>query len=273
MYWSFRGQPRSGASSVVRGRVLLLAAFCRLPSACLAAAALLLALTPHALAFAQSNPEKLEGIPIYGSPDESAPPVATLSPGESVAPVAESQGGGVKWYLIRTKGGVVGWIKQSDHAQSKTLDSFFKSLPPEPSASAQIPLASSAAAPRGSIIVPVLLAGRSAIVPVTFNQSVRGNLLLDTGASNTVLSRRLADLLSLRPIASRNFQTPGGRVSASIAPLQSLKVGDAEVNNLTVAILDFSSDPRFEGLLGMDFLGRYAVALDAQRQVLVLVPR
>jgi len=96
--------------------------------------------------------------------------------------------------------------------------------------------------------------------------------MLDTGATNSVLSRRLAGLLSLRPLGTRTFQTVGGPISIGVSRLQSLKVSAAEVDDLTVAIHDFSADPRFEGLLGMDFLGQY-VALDAQRQALILSPR
>jgi len=238
-------------------------------------ALLLLRQTTHAQMHAPDTvkPNQISGIQVFSVPDESTPPIAVLAFGETTTPVAESQGpGGEKWYLIKTKNGVVGWIKHGSE-EAKKLDGFFKSLPAEPSVSSQIPLTSSASVPRGAIIVPVLLAGRSAIVPVLLNQSIRGNLLLDTGASNTVLSRQIAASLSLRTMGSRRFQTAGGAISVSMAHLQSLKVGDAEVNDLTVAVHDFSPDPRFEGLLGMDFLGRYLVALDAQKQVLVLSPR
>jgi len=245
----------------------------------LAAAVLLLSPLPFPVVFSQSHPStdstpKTDGIQVYAAPDESTPPIALLSPGETTTPVAESQGaGGVKWYLIKTQSGVVGWIKQSDSDQSRKLDSFFKSLPAEHSISAQIPITSSAAAPRGSIIVPVLLLGRSAIVPVTLNQIQRGNLMLDTGATNTVISQRLAALLSLRPLRKGAVQTVGGVISVSVAQLGSIRVGEAEVTDLPVIVHDFSRDPRIEGLLGMDFLGRYHIGLDAQKQVLVLSPR
>jgi predicted aspartyl protease len=88
-----------------------------------------------------------------------------------------------------------------------------------------------------------------------------------------VISRRLASLLSLRPIGNAAAQTVGGVVQVSVAKLRSLKVGEAEATDLTVIIHDFSRDPRFEGLLGMDFLGRYRMGLDVPRQVLVLLPR
>lgn len=225
-------------------------------------------------ATAPANPQSAP-IQIYTSADDNALAVGTLGGGENATPIAETQSaGGVKWYLIKNRSGVVGWIKQTDSEQAKKVESFFRSLPIEAAAtSVVIPSVSSAAAPRGAIIVPVRPMGRSTIVSVIFNQSITGNLILDTGATNTVVSRRLAGLLSLHPVGNAAIQTVGGMIGATVARVQSLKVGDAEVTDLPVVIHDFSRDPRFEGLLGMDFLGRYTIGLDMQKQVLVLSPR
>jgi aspartyl protease len=225
---------------------------------------------PAAPASPQSAP-----IQIYTSADDTALPVGTLASGENATPIAETQSAGsVKWYLIKSRSGIVGWIKQRDSEQAKTVESFFKSLPLEAAATTvAIPNVSSAVAPRGAIIVPVLSTGRSTIVSVIFNQSITGNLMLDTGATHTVVSRRLAGLLSLRPVGNAAAQTVGGVIGVAVARLQSMKVGDAEVTGLPVLIHDFSRDPRFEGLLGMDFLGRFTIGLDTQKQLLVLSPR
>jgi hypothetical protein len=189
--------------------------------------------------------------------------------------MAESQGtGGVKWYLVKTQTGISGWIRQSDNEHSKKVDNFFRALPPETvSTAVTVPSISSAAAPQGAIIVPILSTGRSTMVAATLNRTITGNLMLDTGATTTVISRRLASLLSLRPVGNAAVQTVGGVIAVGVARLQSLKVAEAEVNDMAVVVHDFSRDPRIEGLLGMDFLGRYRIGLDVQRQVLVLLPR
>jgi hypothetical protein len=212
---------------------------------------------------------------IYSAPDETSLSVGTLAPGESAMPIAETQAaGGAKWFLIRSKTAVTGWIKQSDSDQANRIDSFFKSQPAEYSdVPAAIPNLSSTAAPRGTSLVPVRTAGPSAIVTVTLNQTITGNLMLDTGASHTVISQRLAGVLSLRPMGRSAVQTVGGVIAVTISRLRSLKVGAAEVSDLPIVVHDFSRDPRIDGLLGMDFLGRYRFGLDAQRQVLVLSPR
>jgi predicted aspartyl protease len=212
---------------------------------------------------------------IYSAPDEASLRLGTLAPGETASPIAETQAaGGARWFLIKSKTAVTGWIQQSENDQAKKIDSFFKSQPAEKSnVPATIPNLSSAAASRGTIFVPVLTAGRSAIVTVTLNQTVTGNLMLDTGATHTVISQRLAAILSLRPAGKSAVQTVGGVIAVTISRLRSLKVGEAEVNDLAIIVHDFSRDVRIDGLLGMDFLGRYRFGLDAQRQVLVLSPR
>jgi hypothetical protein len=222
----------------------------------------------------QAAPQKAV-IHVYPEADDASQPLGILAPGETATPLAETQGsGGSKWYLVKIDSGIVGWIKQTDNPQAKKVETFFKSLPRETFASAVvISSVSSAAAPQGAIMVPVRSTGRSTIVSVTLNGTVSGNLMLDTGASNTVVSRRLASLLSLRPTGSAIVHTVGGAITVTHSRLQSLKLGDAEVTNLPVMIHDFSPDPRFEGLLGMDFLGRYTIGLDVQKQLLVLSPR
>jgi len=215
------------------------------------------------------------GTQLFSAPEESSSPAGFLPAGETPIPIAETLGaGGDKWHLVKTKSGVVGWIKLSESNQSKKLESFFKSLPQESSpVGMPIPDASATVAPHGAIIVPIQFAGRSAIVSALLNRKVSGGLILDTGATSTVISRRIASLLSIRATATMMGQTVGGLITAPIARLSSLKIGTAELTNLSVIIHDFSRDPRIEGLLGMDFLGQFRVSLDTQKQLLILSPK
>jgi len=213
-------------------------------------------------------------VPIYAEADDNSLPIGSLAAGDQATPLAETQRSGAKWYLVRNGSGIVGWIKQTDNAQANKVESFFRALPRETFATAVvIPSISAAGAPQGAILVPVRSSGGSTIVSVTLNGVVSGNLMLDTGATNTVISRRLASLLALRPSGTNIVHTVGGAITVSLARLQSLRLGEAEATNLPVIIHDFSPSPRFEGLLGMDFLGRYKIGLDVQKQILVLAPR
>lgn len=212
---------------------------------------------------------------LYSAPDEASPPAGTLGAEEAPTPIAETLGtGGARWHLVKTKSGLVGWLKSSENDQSKKLDNFFKSLPQDHSVAAiPMPNTAGATAPRGGITVPVRFAGRAAIVSALLNHNVNASLIIDTGATVTVISRRLANNLSIRPTGTMLGHTVGGPIAAPVARLASLKIGAAEVNELSVIVHDFSPNPSIDGLLGMDFLGQFQVSLDSQKQLLGLFPK
>ena len=111
------------------------------------------------------------------------------------------------------------------------------------------------------------------IVSVNFNNRIAANLLLDTGASRTMISSRIAKILRLQSLGSGTGYGIGGVVTVSTARVESVKLGKMEMQNLPVMIHDFSRDPSYEGLLGFDFLSHFHMSLDLQKAVLVLTPR
>lgn len=224
---------------------------------------------------AKNREEAAATVQLYSAPDETSPLAGSLRVDESPKPIAESLGArGERWHLVKTPGGVVGWIKAGESEQSKKLGDFFKPDPLDriPSLKTGAPPASSATL-RGAIAVPVWFAGRAAVVSTLLNGSARADLIVDTGATTTVISRRLANLLNVIPSGTMIGQTVGGLIAAPTGQLTSLRVGEAEVAGLSVIIHDFLPHPKIEGLLGMDFLGRFQVGLDSQKQVLLLTPR
>ena len=211
------------------------------------------------------------------APDETSPATAVVAREEIIlSPTAQVLGpAGVKWYLVKTKDGVSGWITAGDVGAGGKLERVFKSLPSELSISSPVEIPSSAAqsAPANAIVVPIQTNGSAVIVPVVLNRAVQTNMILDTGASFTVVSQELAGRLDLKSTRRISLVTANGTVGAPMAPLGSLKVGDAEVANLTVVIQDFSPIPTVGGLLGLDFLSRYHTSIDSRRGLLVLAPR
>lgn len=216
-------------------------------------------------------------VQLLAAPDEISAPVATVPRDEILSsPVAQVLGaGGGKWYLVKTRGGIVGWMSADDSDASGRLESFFKSIPAELSISSPVELPSLAAnsATANAIVVPIQTNGSAVIVPVVLNRTVQTNMILDTGASFTVVSQQLAGRLGLKPTRRVSLVTANGTVGAPMAPLGSLKVGEAEATNLTVVIQDFSPTAALGGLLGLDFLSRYHTSIDSRRQLLVLAPR
>lgn len=210
---------------------------------------------------------------LYTAPNLSSEEVGSLEKGEAPTPIAETLGpGGETWFLVKSGTGIMGWMKKSDTEESRKVEQFFKALPV--SIPTSIPTISSSTAPSGSIIIPVQMNGPAVIVPVTLNRSIDTYMALDTGATTTVLSQLTAERLGLTRSGARAIvETANGMVAVATARLESTKVGDAEVENLTVAIHNFTSNPRLGGLLGLDFLRHFQVSLDSRKQVLVLSPR
>jgi predicted aspartyl protease len=214
---------------------------------------------------------------LYARPDESSAIVASVKRGEAFSAVAEIVGGeGAKWYLIKTNTGAVGWIKKDDSEESKRLEEFFKSgslaLPAKPPQ--ELFPAYSPTEPAGTIRVPVQITGASVIVPVTLNRRLKTLLALDTGATSTMISHRVANNLALRTDGPRVLATTvNGTVSMPLARLGSLKVGDAEIHNIMVTVHDLPAAAKVDGLLGLDFLKRFHVSLDSRNQILMLAPR
>jgi len=115
------------------------------------------------------------------------------------------------------------------------------------------------------------------VVPVLLNESRNTNLLFDTGASITVLSTELARSLGLRATAGETIRlkTVAADVTAKVATLDSITVGGVSRSDFPVAVVDLTLDKsrRFDGILGMDFLGNYTIRIDNQANRIFLTPR
>jgi len=118
--------------------------------------------------------------------------------------------------------------------------------------------------------------GESYFVKAILNDQEPVRLLIDTGASMTIISPELAYSLGFlegEPEKILRFQTANGEVSAPVIRLNSLSVGDFSVDELAVGILSVSNNPRIHGLLGMNFLKHYKFFIDQQNMILELTPR
>ncbi len=231
-------------------------------------------------AASQGASAQKSAVQVFMSADDAAPLIESVTDGGALSPVAEMTGaGGEKWFLVKTRSGNVGWIKADENSEAKRMDTHFRSLPKDavmigPVSSAPEPATQTSIT--GAVRVPIRMIGHAVVVPVTFtsgNSSVTGNLLVDTGAAQTVLSKRMASGLRLFAHDTQSRLGIGGTVRVDVSVVESIKVGAAEAKNMGVSIHDFSPDPRYEGLLGFDFLGRFQMSVDAEKQVMVLTPR
>lgn len=121
----------------------------------------------------------------------------------------------------------------------------------------------------GHVTVPVQRSGQLLVVQTQLNGSRDARLILDTGASHTILSHSVArdlGLLSGGSSTSITLKTAGGSVQAEMTQLSTLRVGEAEASNVAVAVHDLpDAPPGIDGLLGLTFLNQFLVTLDTQK--------
>lgn len=215
-------------------------------------------------------------IRLFTAPDESSQQMEVPTSDGSLLPLAETIGSeGLKWYLVKTKSGTTGWIKGGESAEAAKFETFFRSSTAGRTSTlpVEIPAATLAPTPTSTILVPIRMTGSAALVPVILNQTIQAHMLLDTGATYTVVSRGLAASLGLYEASRATLSTANGLISVPLARLQSIKVGAAEALDLTVAIQDVSVNSTVGGLLGLDFLSRFNTSIDSRKQLLILAPR
>ena len=133
---------------------------------------------------------------------------------------------------------------------------------PPPSPEPQYPLVFQAAIERRI--------GGTPVIYVTFNGDRKVEMIVDTGASGTVLTQATADALRLVPIAKAKANTASAKaVEFPIGYVNSIQVGGAVVKDVPVAIAPASVLET--GLLGHDFFGNYDVTI--RRDVVEFRPR
>ncbi len=124
--------------------------------------------------------------------------------------------------------------------------------------------------------IPLQKMGNHFIVQVTFNQEHSLNLMLDTGASRTVLSPNAIQVLRHMTEGvtdlkiSGHAETANGFAFTKLYQMQQLSVADFQIDNALVLVMKLSDNPNFDGLLGMDFLSRFEFRIDYQQNRLHL---
>jgi clan AA aspartic protease (TIGR02281 family) len=152
-------------------------------------------------------------------------------------------------------------------------------LEPPPSTSNATPDVSSSLQPESPPQLAILSApleriGSLFVVSILINEIRPARLILDTGASHTILSRAIArdlGLWSQQASTSVSMHTAGGTVQADLMQIDSIRIAGAEVRHSLAAIHDLpDAPPDIEGLLGLSVLRHFEVTLDAPRNRLLL---
>jgi clan AA aspartic protease (TIGR02281 family) len=103
---------------------------------------------------------------------------------------------------------------------------------------------------------------------INTHSSVR--FIVDTGASMTIIPARVASRLGLDSKRAPLIEVRGvgGGIDGRLIEIDSLTVGNAEVKNFDVVVID--DDLRGIGLLGADFLSRFQLDINYTRDQMVL---
>lgn len=132
------------------------------------------------------------------------------------------------------------------------------------------------------ISIPLVPVGRSqflveaGITPVQGDREYSGSLLLDTGASLTVLThqffKQIAKPGEVRFVSNALMNTAGGQVEAPVYNIARFRVGEYELGDFDVVVMDYPAG-QSQGLLGMNFLGRFDFEIDQENEWLTLAPK
>lgn len=128
---------------------------------------------------------------------------------------------------------------------------------PEPQTSAAIADSPPASA---SFRTPIVRrAGGTPVIRVTFNGGPTFEMILDTGASGTLITQRMAAALNLRPTGTATANTANARnVTFPTSTIDSMEAGGLVARNVSVAI---AGPDLTIGLLGHDFFGNHDVVI------------
>jgi clan AA aspartic protease (TIGR02281 family) len=121
--------------------------------------------------------------------------------------------------------------------------------------------------------VPLHRSGDHFLVDARLNDIQPVRLLIDTGASMTILTPGTLERSGVRYTdtgASRVFSTANGRVRAPVYRLDALSVGSWQVTELDIGVLDMGGESAIDGLLGMNFLRHFQFFIDQNAALLRL---
>ncbi|HWT01840.1 MAG TPA: retropepsin-like aspartic protease [Pyrinomonadaceae bacterium] len=115
---------------------------------------------------------------------------------------------------------------------------------------------------------PLILIGASV------NGGPAHDFILDTGASGTVVSKELAQLLGIESAPVPQLTGAGGMAEVTAGVVSSLAVAEARAEDLAVVLVDFlpalsrAVMTRLDGIIGYNFLKQFRVTIDYPNETL-----
>ena len=146
----------------------------------------------------------------------------------------------------------------------------YPEAPPAPS-----PEPPAAARPSARTLTRIpFVPGSPILVDARINGGRSVRLILDTGASATVISPRTLSALGVDMSGARPTEVKGvtGTASARVVFIESIEVGAAKAGPLWVISHD-AAMLQGDGLLGRNFLDQFKVTIDTRERVVIFTER
>lgn len=108
---------------------------------------------------------------------------------------------------------------------------------------------------------------------IILNNQIKGNFVLDTGATFTIISTALANKLGISTNGALriNIMTANGGIRVPLVRLDSLEVNGLIAKDIPVIVYDFIPETnKISGLLGLSFLQKFKVTIDRTHNKLTL---
>lgn len=129
---------------------------------------------------------------------------------------------------------------------------------------------------RNALTTPVIISGMQVFVPVKLSNGsteTEAHLLLDTGASTTVITPEVAARLNIEDSDHVKIKVVGGKVlTARRVVLGEMRVGPVKRTNQQAVIVSQRGGGIGDGLLGMSFLAGLKYTIDFQNQTINWIP-
>ena len=154
-------------------------------------------------------------------------------------------------------------IPEKYRQDAETRKPSKEGLPPQSPAKPTPPPPLKSSEPEG-IAVDLFRKHELLLAEVILNGRLKQYFIVDTGASFTLINRPTARELGITIDENTPFIpifTASSLIFTPLVTLQSIRVGEAEVENVDVLIHDMPSDSA--GLLGNSFLNKFKVMLDS----------
>lgn len=116
--------------------------------------------------------------------------------------------------------------------------------------------------------------GSLVVVPVFLNGRGAYKFLLDTGATNTIVSKRVADQLNIPTARTQSILMVGGSVAATKRMIDVIRIGNAEILQVPIIAADLKlmHTLHVDGIIGEDCLKQFKISIDYANQLLTLEP-